>query len=433
MLNKITFYTEEEKDINQNHECYDGTLKVDITGYSDLFFTKSAGFKFNNWAWTETAPLVFNSKNNNAYALIPSSKTIYQPINTGKTVMDEYAFDNTGSHMVTRSENINKGTAYQIKPKELGNQTYWRRNYYGVFDAYRKNGNFVAVIHGENKNDAFSINGEKLYYNNSIEPISRKYNDNEYSGRDSEGVYHDSPKHYFAFVGLSSCREDELQGDDSLMINDRGPITWPEFGYIDENGNSRGCGLRHPSIFCNDEYVYITYLEQSENGGTKIIRAKKDKDGFPCEFYKYSQGDFTQNALPRDFNKNDTAFLKMPSGNSVDILGMSKCKTMRFHIAKITGTDLFLGVQEMFHPLGYITVVLRVSRDLVHWSKYTELPNMRFAKWHLGMLHYPRIVNARFETVSEIDPKNFYIIGTALSPVTGADETQAVQLSIEII
>ena len=305
-------------------------------------------------------------------------------------------------------------------PDKVPYDTYWKRNYCGVYSAYQKNGRVIAFRHGENKNERRG----SFTYNNTIMPPNTTYLSHEYSGYDAAGSYSDYWYYYFGIISLSWCTDSQLSSANSLMKNDLGPVIWPDNGFVNLLGKPNIPGTRHPAVFVDGDYVYVYYI----SNGVRAARAKLGSDGLPGSFYKLNNGKFSQPALPEGFNKNNRAFLSKGSGPSSTVFsGNNPCS---FRVAKLKGTPYYLGVEEEILKDQSQVVYLRVSADLIHWSEPVAIPGASAQTWDKGVLHYPMLYNLDFQNGESIDPAGFYVVGTGIQ--NGQYRNMCLRLSIAV-
>ena len=104
--------------------------------------------------------------------------------------------------------------------------------------------------------------------------------------------------------------------------------------------------------------------------------------------------------------------------------GASNLEKARYHrantfsVAKIKGTDYYIGVED---AAGYIStdswqykywIDLRISKDLIHWSKPYILEDTVVSDWNDQKLAYTKFLNADFTSNKEIDANAFYLTGS---------------------
>jgi hypothetical protein len=220
----------------------------------------------------------------------------------------------------------------------------------------------------------------------------------------------------------------EKTGWGGSRFKSMGPIAWPTDGYIDNQGNQLSCGLRHPSSIvveetvkgARSEHIYVYYLDTSKTStGVKVARAEvketiPNMEGY-FKVYNGETGGFTENALPSGY---ETArireFFTQKGPKSSPILETDFVQTCRFSVAKIFGTNLYLGVEE-FLDFRYgdkprDEIALRLSTDLVHWGPRRVI--LSFPNWQSG-LNYPIFLRKDGSDNTIIDADEFYIVGGA--------------------
>lgn len=296
-------------------------------------------------------------------------------------------------------------------PSSLTATSAWKRNYYGGYSNHVVNlggtDYILSFNHGENKNEL--TNG--LCYQNTI---NTGILCSSCASGDVNGNYVDCWEGYNAFVGMSSVPYTAATSWGRSSMNDLGPIVWPENGYLNSASEKMSQGVRHPSSIINNGYVYVYYLDMS-NGGIKVARASLSSGNagiMANNFYNYYGGGFSQKSLPDGFSKEKiNNFLRTPGKPSTYLFGPSDY-AIRFSVAKVKGTNYFIGVEEYFtSAANYDTIALRVSSDLVKWSEPYVIP-VATGTWNTGRMHYPVLMNKEGTSNTLIDASEFYILGT---------------------
>lgn len=329
---------------------------------------------------------------------------------------------------------------FRFGPESVATQAPWRRNYYGSFTVLRVKGAngdpvLLSINHGENKGKSQThvAANRGTAFATTIAP----------NMKNTVGVVSDVCTEangcYFAFVGASwmSLRGGALPQPEKLI--DDGPIVWPSSGYVSADGETKlSSGPRCPTAIVKDGEVYVFYVdtrytngrdggEKADFGerrsGLKVMRAVVRPPAAP-RFEVYFDGRFGEAALPAGYS-NDRAldFVATPGPRATPLFGPSgrgSKETLEFAAARIAGTDLYLGVEQyedfqdegVSECRGQGKLALRISRDLVHWSPRHDIygcaSRKQFKMW------YPRFVDEAGAQTTEIDPKNFKILGTAL-------------------
>ena len=291
----------------------------------------------------------------------------------------------------------------------------WNRTYYGVMGAAVVPGPqgdiLVAMTHGENKNGTFGPEHRLAYTTNTIEEWGRY--DEPAPGTFPRPKMYEFDRVYYGLVGVAACPVSRRDGDD-LMQGDMGPALWPSSGYLDAEGNQVCYGPRHPYAIVAGDYLYVYYIddicpamfpnpddvEPGRMFGLKVARAPI-RDIRPENFRLYFDGGFTEPALPAGFDKYDRRFVYEKGGRGDILLAHpSGSPVVRFTVAKLRGTDLYLGLSYDRQQNQW----LWLSRDMVHFSRQQNLGRSR--------VMYPIFYNREFSSNAEIDPGDFYIGGT---------------------
>jgi hypothetical protein len=303
------------------------------------------------------------------------------------------------------------------------NNSLWKRDFYGSFSGH--------LLSTKNDMVLYTINHGELLNNNYFptQPC-HPAPDIGYGTFPCTNAYNDQS--YNAFIGMSSFSWNLANFNSTNTFVDSGPIVWPANGYVENGHKATGLGILHPSSIIKDNYLYVFFRDTSSGSdtgrtsGLKTARAPITSSGVdPLSFKTYYLNNFTENALPTGFNKeNILNFFSQKGGRSSALFtnDNSDGKTpdiYSFAVAKLTGTNLYLGAAQDLN-LG---VTLRLSYDLVNWSQQTIVPDTEFNYFTDGgtptfikqPFMYPRLISADGDNSSEIDPNNFYIIGNTKS------------------
>ena len=227
------------------------TLKVVIKKDPVIVHTKESTPNFSAsglsklQVWTETSPTLYEVGGIRR-ACITNNKTVSFNLIDGKTVLDKDHFDPNSGLLATWPNIITPDGKRYLKPEEVERWDMWKTVYYGLFTAWSDDTNTYAIVHGENKN--MMIDGEggtKIRYNNTVKRPDTEYGDDEYSYGDK-----DNWDNYFAFLCSAYGGNAEVAATGNLLINDNGPIIWPDNGYLDELEYKISSGPRHPCTIC---------------------------------------------------------------------------------------------------------------------------------------------------------------------------------------
>ncbi len=370
---------------------------------------------FSGGIWSEMSSVVLRLPEGRV-AMVSTNKSGAYRMRDGKTFMDSEPYDCSTQAMVSKG-NYNAADGRLLDPDEVPRYPYWKLNYYGAYDFYVANGVIHAFMHGENKNERLIVDGKVYEYRNSVKPDDTLYRKDEFAGYAEDGYYYDCGENYFAFIGRSSCRADDIFTPDIFNRNDRGPVVWPDCGYLNAEYRSVAMGVRHPSVFCHGGYVYVYYLEHTASSKCiKVIRSKTDDAGAPTAFYKFDGEDFTIPSTPFERPSDDRSVFQKGTAASPGLF--ASAFPCRFSVAALKGTPYFLGVCEEMDDEKH-SHYLRLSSDLVHWGEPVEIEGVSSANWNVGVLHYPYLTDERFEKVMAVDPEDFYITGTYHDPDNG--------------
>lgn len=341
---------------------------------------------------------------------------------------------------VDSSRKLNPFTSSQ-----LSNETAWKRNYSGIFSGHiiSSNGSgasLVAIAHYENKGEEVPYTGKGVGpFLTSIGPNMT----NTVGTRPSSGNCMEYNGCYFASIGLQFLPTSlAFGGHESSATNDLtdyGPITWPSAGYMTTDGLTKiSDGPRHPYSIIKDNYLYVFYLDQiytdgedgnyskyninDQQAGIKVIRAPVDNLA-PSQWRAYFNGKFDQPTLPEGFDaKQMSAFASSLGPKATVIMGENSTLRVSFAVAKIKGTQSFIGVEtyidyeesQCLAP-GKYKVALRTSEDLVHWSARKDVYGC--LDRNVFGLFYAKFLDATGNSNYEIDPNDFYLIGSSTTLV----------------
>lgn len=359
-----------------------------------------------------------------------------------------YLVTSYNTHLCDTISNIFSLTSYEkvtscklrqtsaITPKTATldpNAPIWSRDYSGSFSGHLVNTNNGYVL--------FSINHHELLNNNYFpsQPC-RQAPDLGY------GVFpcttNNTDISYNAFVGMSSFAFDINNFNSNNLFLDSGPIVWPANGYVDAGKKATNLGILHPSSIIKDGYLYVFFRDTSygtaagRTKGLKVARAPITTSGIdPHSFKTYFQGSFTDSALPSGFSTAQILnYFSVKGGRSSPLFDNSNSPegepdVYSFSAAKLTGTKYFLGVGQDLR-LG---ITLRLSTDLVHWGNQTVIPGTEFNYFTDGgtsafikePFMYPRLASADGDSNVEVDPNNFYVIGTSTATNPFSPDHQA--------
>ena len=283
-----------------------------------------------------------------------------------------------------------------------------------IANQYSNQAVVYGAVHGENKNE--NLNGTLVQ--NTVDTnfsVNANYNVKNCASGYVSGTYKDCWDGYNGFISLSEAPYVASNGYASMIWSNLGPIVWPDDGYVNANGTKASVGVREPTFFAppSNDYLYVYYLDGSHSThfGIKVARARiSDIPTLGAHaFYSYSNGSFSQAALPAGFSAASISSFYSVKGP--DATALFSDNPMRFAVASIKGTSEYLGVLEYQGSKGPWTVALTASTDLIHWS--TPIPVAQNAGgWDLGNLHYPIFIDQSGWSNTSVDANSFYIEGT---------------------
>jgi hypothetical protein len=334
--------------------------------------------------------------------------------------------------------NISKSYINSSEYNSQNSVQHWKRTYHAVYSAaYIKHPVAGAVslgfLHGENKNlVAGSItNSKSKRYPNTIQknvPIDPK-DPESYSGG---SPYREGWKAYNGIISAAWVPNNEATNwGQQFFSNELGPIVWPATAYVTRFGIKCTSGLRHPSSIVYNNYVYVFYVESGAYGnnipdeegrgeGIKVARAPINDALNPLSYqvyYKAPNGvESWKRSLPDGFTKEKMLnYIAVKGAKASDLMNDQKDQSqeIRFSVAKVENANYFIGVEEYIdHADKAIWKVgLRFSADLVHWTDRKFIVK-EARDWKDIHINYPIFLSHDGWSNTEIDIKDFYIIGT---------------------
>jgi hypothetical protein len=298
------------------------------------------------------------------------------------------------------------------------NLSIWKKNYAGAYSGHvipRSTDYLNAIfIHGEYKFDCG---------NNVILPGPSPCN---------EGANYWTS--YYAFLSAEWLVSNAANNWGYGVYSDIGPIAWPAAGYK-KNGVKASQGFRHPSSIRHGDYIYI-YVQESTLGpfdvsgskaGIKLFRVHVNSVTNPNAYKVYYNGNWV-NSLPSGFNKNNIASFFGISGPSNSLI-VGNWATYRFSVAKLKNTNFFIGVEE-YGEIGYTKVALRLSSDLINWSERSVIYS-KSGEWIDSKLHYPIFLDKTGWHNDQVDPEEFYVLGSYSEPSSNWNKITRMKLSFD--
>ena len=404
--------------------------------YTNCFLNRSCYTK-QAFTKTEIPPLVITEAGTQYYFLVDGRKSVLwsSAIQPGEKGSVDLKKGSTRPFTLTRPY-IHEAN---FDPAKL--MFNWKRNYHAIYSGhllYNAVGEklFIGFCHGENKNEITTrtcteaIGSQALQ--NTIQPnmpISCSDSATWSGGK----PYRDGWDVYNGILSAVWIPVVGPPGDPNAISStstDIGPIAWPSMAYMTPDSIKTTAGLRHPSSILVGDSIYIFYMEagiykgltpsvEGRQGGVKLLRVHKDSALSPHRYQTYyssSKGgtDAWNPSLPPGFTKETMlqyATVKGPP--STDILDDDSRTgdVVRFSVAKVRGTDYFIGVEEYrtWNDPSY-HLALRTSTDLRHWSPRQTIYSA--PSWEAFLYHYPTFSDTAGRTNTEVDADSFYIHGT---------------------
>lgn len=313
----------------------------------------------------------------------------------------------------------------------------WKRNYHGIYSAagfiHPSQGPVsLGFLHGENKN---AISDDGTRYQNTIQQneLIDPEDPNSWSGGNP---FHEGWNAYNGIISAAWVpNTEQTNGGLQFFKNELGPIAWPATGYVTNTGVKCTTGLRHPACIVTGNYVYVFYVdagpysanipeEEGRHEGIKLLRAPLDAALDPQAyevFYRDSSGRDTWNpSLPQGFTRDrmlDFVAIKGPKATDIMNDTDNVSQEIRFSAAKVRDADYYIGVEQYIDlsDSAKFKVALRFSFDLVHWSD-RSLVVYAADNWNRSQMNYPIFLSNDGASNTEIDIKDFYILGTGNIP-----------------
>lgn len=301
----------------------------------------------------------------------------------------------------------------------------WARNYDGILSMHKvqdpsRGDILLSIHHGENLNENRTWpSGPTVRMQNSLTDVPSMSLANCYSDF-TGGPNSSSPMScYFAFLTAGWKPNTLAEGWGSYgTFNNVGPIAWPVSGYVKADGTQASRGLRHPSSFVEDGYIYVYYLDASlaPQRGIRVIRARLEEALNPFAWQRLSGGRFVTGTLPSGFSvtheRINPNFYKM-QGPANDFVFPPTARSDRFSVARLRGLKAYVGVENYLDDSGRARVGLRTSKDLIHWSERIDydVPGYTGQAWPNGGPHYPVFMNWEGTSNTVVDADRFYVNG----------------------
>jgi hypothetical protein len=319
---------------------------------------------------------------------------------------------------------------------------YWKKTYCGTFNVdvlppYYDGGEqwVFSINHCENKNEHATRPFGTFYFHNSI-------NRNDPSGPETSSGpmpagYREYQPGYFGLVSMSYAPVTaETKWGVELEKNDMGAILWPRSGFLTPDGKAKHPKYKNPhphpsSLIAEDpkdgkQYVYVWELVSAEREDAfnmvAAARSPVAARALPGSFRNYWRGDYTEPSLPKNMSEDIAILATRPGGNAEAIHPTAEGDIIRFFVARLKRSGLFLSTESYIGGEGanrYFESALRLSEDLRTWTDRFVLPNSRVSGgWRNSStppfgLYYPKFLSADGSSHYELDESApFYVIAT---------------------
>jgi hypothetical protein len=321
-----------------------------------------------------------------------------------------------------------------LAPSTLPAGYHWRRQYNGIFSVHHYTHNTqgsinLAFTHGENKNERQYDNaGTGQLYANTFDSAYPPVLSNPatYSGyAPGSSTYLECWRAYHATVNLAWLPNTAATDWGNGYYYDHGPFVWPYSGYYHTDGSKSSSGLRHPSSVTKGDSIYVYFIDSSVDNiapgvpgsGIKVAKAHLNDANDPLKWYVYTASGWVA-SLPAGFTKETMLnYTKVMGPASTSLIYEWQMDPIRFSVAKIKGTDYFLGAKlfldySVSSSSPAARIGLYLSKDMVTWSDRKLLVEDVAGGWDQLGLRYPIFLNKTGDNNEEIDLNDFYIIGT---------------------
>jgi len=341
------------------------------------------------------------------YFAAAGGKTYF--VTTPKNMIDGTTKGSCGQPNVTTPQRTNMsfniedaGKTYVFGPNS---SKVHRRNYGGIYSSHilTIDGNLITLgfVHGENGTNW----------------TSEKHNNiRDFSG---SNIWED----YYSFVSVAWVGNHAGNNWGHEYFNDQGPIVWPSAGYLKDatktsntfrpyvGGTRQSYGPRHPSSIVHNGYVYVFYYDHNlpnsgHEGGIKVARARLSDSKNYTKYRVYHNGNWVP-SLPSGLTKyNQMEYIQTKGPESTVIVG--GYESWRFSVAKVKGTNYFIGVRESGLN-GTYKLSLHKSYDLINWGPEKNII-VNNGSWEDNQSHYPIFLNKNGTSNTEIDKDQFFIL-----------------------
>ncbi len=286
--------------------------------------------------------------------------------------------------------------------------------------------------HGENQNNFY--NGK--YYQGTIFPdIKAADCAAGYTGTTYNHCW-DSFASFASFGWAPLERTSDGKVDTNLQLHDQGPVLWPSTPYKSSQGKNTGSGPYAPTLFVDNSsgFMYMYFINASSRTSRhcmSVARARIDSFGAAGSWSYYQNGNFSPATLPEGFSKENISDFYTKGASVASCIAEDKdAEFLHFNVAKIAGTEYYLGVGED-SPLGSTwRLWTRISKDLVNWSDPVVLDTDGHSWGGGAKYHYPTLLNLEGDNTNKmIDPDGFFILGKSATG-KGGDENSGYQLNV---
>lgn len=230
-----------------------------------------------------------------------------------------------------------------------------------------------------------------------------------------------------SFASFAMVNSFKLSVSDTIRFERKniGPVAWPHTGYKNPPNFRVNSGAYHTTLFIDNDFAYIYYVannarnpqdidKRRQSKCISVVRAPVNEIDNLSSWRVYYNGNFENRSLPDGISYANMLNYFSAKGGEVDCINLAGSTIydahLYFNIAKIRGTDMYVGVQEHEFSRRVWNVNVRFSKDLVNWSKpYTVSESSGL--WGSGRYSYPTFLSKDGRSNSIIDSDEFYIIG----------------------
>lgn len=238
-----------------------------------------------------------------------------------------------------------------------------------------------------------------------------------------------------SFSSFALANSFSLNISDTISITRKniGPVAWPHNGYKTSSNSRINSGPYHTTLFIDNDFAYVYFVANNARNPNDIQKRRQSKcisvvrapitevDNL-SSWRVYYNGNFENKSLPNGISYANLFEYFSVNGGETDCINLSGSTIydshLYFNVAKIKGTNMYIGAHEHELSRRVWNVNVRFSEDLVNWSKpYTVSESSDL--WGSGKYSYPTFLSKDGKSNSIIDADEFYIIGKEANNAVG--------------